>query len=193
MRNYLSLNFVRLNFGFGNPGDPPTESRWITGTSVTDMGGQIQWAYQQLGFPTNFEVEGLGIYYFPLDKTNMSRIWNFCSLGFPLSAPIFSRSLPGDEAKTFKAIENTPRRGFTDAAGKKLAVPPSDGGKESDVSGGQTLVENFLALMDSLIKKFTKAGDKRTVGILQYLLKQFLDGKQSITDILLQLHDLFIV
>jgi hypothetical protein len=47
--------------------------------------------------------------------------------------------------------------------------------------------------MNNLIAFYQKKKDARTVGVLQFLLKQFLEGKLSITEILLQLKEQFIV
>jgi|SRR6267142_2846548 len=61
--------------------------------------------------------------------------------------------------------------------------------KPGDFSGAQTLVELFLNLMHSLITN----SDKRTAGIVQFELDEFLAGKASITQILQILRNDFII
>jgi hypothetical protein len=62
-----------------------------------------------------------------------------------------------------------------------------------NLAGASNLYNNFLKVMNNLIAFYQKKKDARTVGVLQFLLKQFLEGKLSITEILLQLKEQFIV
>jgi hypothetical protein len=136
MRNYLALNFCRINYNNTGPSDPATASVWITGTSIEDLGAQIEATRVQMGFITIVDVEDLGIWYFALDKTSVSRIWNKAVAGFPLNGPIFPADPPKENAQSFQPVDNTPRKGWTDPSGVKREPAPSDGGKGKPTSGG---------------------------------------------------------
>jgi len=146
MRNYVALNFARINYNFTGPMDPASASVWITGTSVEDLAGQIDATRTQMGFFNIVDVEDLAIWYFPLDKTNVSRIWNKAVAGFPLAAPIFDASPPKENAQSFQPVKNTPRKGWTDQNGVKREPAPSDGEKKTT----PTKFEDPETLLDSL-------------------------------------------
>jgi hypothetical protein len=93
------------------------------------------------------------------------------------------------------AFMESPRKfGVNSFKEKRVSTTTEQGtAKKSDFGGAATLVENFLALMQSLIATYTKKGDKRTVGILQDILKRFLGGEVSITEALVEMEKLFII
>jgi hypothetical protein len=180
MRNYLALNFAQLAWSSIGA------SRWITGTSSSDMDGQVSWATNQAGLGPPDEVDNLGIWYFPLDKTNFSRIWNYCSLGFPLNGPIFQSDPPKYESKSFQPVQNTPRRGWTDTAGTPRAPTPSDkvsnpNLETTDFSGVPGLLD-ALAALPEFAAQLTRMGKLREAGIVMYAYSQVMKGVWTITE-----------
>jgi hypothetical protein len=149
VRNYVALNFCRINYNNSSPSDPPTASVWITGTSIDDLSSQIVATVVEMGFISIVDVEDLGVWYFPLDKTNLSRIWNHAVIGFPLAGPIYAADPPKENANSFQPMKNTPRKGWVDAAGVGRGVPGSDAPKTTGTGGGtlQITLRSYLLLL----------------------------------------------
>jgi hypothetical protein len=77
----------------------------------------------------------------------------------------------------------------TEVAAKIIANKPP----KQDLGGGTNLITNFINLMNQLIATYKRKRDARMVGILQFMLLEFQSGKKSITQLLQELENLFIV
>lgn len=185
MRNYVALNFCRINYNHSAPTDPADASVWITGTSVEDLANQIAFTVGQMSIVL-VDVEDLGIWYFPLDKTNISRMWNFAVMGFALNGPIFQSDPVKEDAKSFQPVENTPRKGWTDVDGTKREPPPSDGKPKKPPTGPPgpplTLLQAMQATVGVLNGELTTAaGQLRVklqacVGCINGVISRYVPG-----------------
>lgn len=132
MRNYFALNFVELGYNFTAPDQPADQWAYFTGVDREDCANQVLWAHQQLGFPNIVETNDQGVWYFPVDKANLSRIWNFVMAGYPLYAPIYQKEPFTDENRAqgarglYQFSPNSPRRGWINPFGYTHDEPPSD-------------------------------------------------------------------
>ncbi len=185
MRNYIKTFWGITNFS--NAFHVPQAPIYSVEGDATELALELQLLEQSLadnGFTDISSTLG-GQRYFLLDKTNVLQMVGAFADYWYTNPTVLQYT--GD---------STPRNGWTDAAGVKREPPPSEkAGKEGeiDTSGAQTLIENFLSIMETLIKSYSSKGDKRTVGILKFELREFLDGQKSVTQILDELRKLFII
>jgi hypothetical protein len=151
MRNYVALNLVRVAYNNTGPGDPPTQTVEVFGTSLANVQTNINKMNVLLGFPFFVEFEDKGIYYITLDKGNVASALNIKAGGRFIDDPsqfglvAAPRDPPSDESHTFQSQPSSPRHGWTDASGVVKTPSPSDGKvKQKGIVG--TDIKSLLAL-----------------------------------------------
>jgi hypothetical protein len=191
MKNYITVFAVPVTSSiFG-----PTAIGGVTADQaqiLTDLFLAGDPAATQDGPPTRF--------YWLLNKRVVSELFVSQTASFdPFNNPQFTQDT--ETAKDYSIETVLPNLGSwggtddSDPQQVKAAAVAEEIKKaaKQDLSGSGNLINNFINLMNQLIASFTKKHDTRTVGILKFLLLRFLNGQESITDILTTLRKMFIV
>jgi hypothetical protein len=197
MRNYTTLNYIRVNYNFSSPSDPATNTIWILGLTLDDANSQAQRA--AAGTFTIVDIEDLGIWYVLLDRVNISRLINGASFGRNIGDAFFAdggvlaypadpprdQSRPRQDADGKFASSNTPRStGWTDA--DLVTRPPqgNEAAKPAPATGPPGEGDAFVAFLQNLLVNMLDAGRINDAAYVQYLLDQYLAGNLSQADVL---------
>jgi hypothetical protein len=189
MKNYVQLWLCALNDG----GNPPS----LLGYAFTPSFEEAVTFMNDNGFNA-----GPTQYYFPLSKLLVAAL--ISQYPWPVQADATLSPNPTQYSRVKGDVLDwniqNPLWQFDDqdkwqvqAVSTATKVLAENKKAKQDLSGAPTLIENFINLMNQLIATYKRKKDARTVGILQFMLEEFLNGTKSITDLLQELENLFIV